>query len=328
MYLLENKKFKSEIVPKTFAELEMTEAHMENILAANLDMIFSEESMIVIGKQVKNAANGRSDLTAIDQNGNMVLIEIKRDKADAVSRKESFESQAIRYAASYATIKTIEEVVQIVYAPYLMKLRPLDFNSEQSAFDYGIATLNEFLDKNHSRTSFNQKQRIILVSSDFDVQTLSASTWLKQNGIDISCFKMVPYELQGHHFVNMEKVLPLANDEDFLVNLYVKSSPTKVMTTGRTKRVLPKIKDMLEWKVVKEGEILIAKDRGAEAVLLRNGNVNFNNEEMTMQSWLREVYGWASVHTYVFAIHKESGKSLSEIREEYMQNSEEFQEMD
>lgn len=33
MYLLENKQFKSEIAPKTFVEVEMTEAHMENILA-------------------------------------------------------------------------------------------------------------------------------------------------------------------------------------------------------------------------------------------------------------------------------------------------------
>lgn len=37
-----------------------------------------------------------------------------------------------------------------------------------------------------------------------------------------------------------------------------------------------------------------------------------------MQMWLKDIYGWSSVQTYAFAVHKESGKTLSEIREEYM----------
>ena len=33
---------------------------------------------------------------------------------------------------------------------------------------------------------------------------------------------------------------------------------------------------------------------------------------------VKEIYGWSSIQTYVFAIHKDSGKSLPKIREEYM----------
>ncbi|WP_218017830.1 hypothetical protein [Alkalicoccus saliphilus] len=51
----------------------------------------------------------RSDLTAVDANGNIVLIEIKRDRQDIAQRKEPFEFQAARYAASYATIKTKDD---------------------------------------------------------------------------------------------------------------------------------------------------------------------------------------------------------------------------
>ena len=58
-----------------------------------------EESMLIVEQQVRNVSSGRSDLTAIDNNGDIVLIEIKRDKADIIGRKESFEFQAIRYAA-------------------------------------------------------------------------------------------------------------------------------------------------------------------------------------------------------------------------------------
>lgn len=38
-----------------------------------------------------------------------------------------------------------------------------------------------------------------------------------------------------------------------------------------------------------------------------------------MQQWLKAVYGWSSVETYTFAIDKTSGKSLSDIRAEYME---------
>lgn len=62
------------------------------VLECSIDMICDEEeSMLIVGRQVKNEKSGRSDLTAVDNNGNIVLIEIKRDRKDIESRKESFE---------------------------------------------------------------------------------------------------------------------------------------------------------------------------------------------------------------------------------------------
>jgi hypothetical protein len=52
--------------------------------------------------------------------------------------------------------------------------------------------------------------------------------------------------------------------------------------------------------------------------LLVNGSVLVDDEEKSMQAWLKSVYGWDKVQTYMFAVHKETGKSLSQIREEYM----------
>lgn len=104
MYNITNKKaMKLEAV--TFSELGMQESDIEEILRCSIDMLCDdEESMLIIGRQVKNEKLGRSDITAVDNNGNIVLIEIKRDRNDIENRKEAFEFQAIRYAASYATI--------------------------------------------------------------------------------------------------------------------------------------------------------------------------------------------------------------------------------
>lgn len=87
--------------------------------------------------------------------------------------------------------------------------------------------------------------------------------------------------------------------------------------------ILPKIKDMLAWGVVKAGDILIAKGTDEESTLLANGHVSINDEEMSMQDWLKRTTGWKSVETYKFAIHKETGKSLSQIRKKYMEENNE-----
>ncbi|MGV7643077.1 hypothetical protein PJN11_29145, partial [Mycobacterium kansasii] len=60
------------------------------------------------------------------------------------------------------------------------------------------------------------------------------------------------------------------------------------------------------------------KGKGDEAILLSNGNVNVDGQELSMQTGLKELFGWSSVQTYVFAVHEESGKTLSQIREDYM----------
>lgn len=320
MYVLRGKKKAEKLEAVTFTELGMQESDLEEILRNSIDMICDEEeSMLIVGQQVKNVKNGRSDLTAIDNNGNIVLIEIKRDRKDIEGRKEAFEFQAIRYAASYATIESTDDLVKKVYAPYIEKYRSEFELGELTSFELGIRKLNEFLRVNEAEKSFNQKQKIILVASDFDEQTLSAVSWLNSNQVDMSCYKLTPYKVKDDIYLLKEKVLPVTNYEDYYVNLMDNSLAVSIKRSkGGTRRTLPKIDAMLEWGVVKEGDIIVAKDRGNEGVLMANGNIRVNEEEKSMQAWLKEIYGWSSVQTYVFAIHKESGKSLSQIREEYM----------
>lgn len=104
-----------------------------------------EESMLIVGKQVRNAQHGISDLTAVDNKGNIVLVEIKRDRKDIEGRKEAFEFQAIRYAASYATIEDPEDLVNKIYAPYIKKYRDEFENVLLTSVELGTLRLMEFL---------------------------------------------------------------------------------------------------------------------------------------------------------------------------------------
>jgi hypothetical protein len=216
----------SRIEAVTFAELGMQETDIEEILRRSIDMLCDdEESMLIVGRQVKNEKLGRSDLTAVDNNGNIVLIEIKRDRKDIENRKEAFEFQAIRYAASYATIEGTDDLVKKVYAPYIEKYRTEFEIGELTSYELGIRKLNEFLKVTGAENSFNKKQRIILAASDYDEQTLSAVAWLNSNHVDMSCFKLIPYKIDNEIYLDAEKLLPITEYEDYYVNLMDKSSP-------------------------------------------------------------------------------------------------------
>lgn len=181
--------------------------------------------------------------------------------------------------------------------------------------------MDEFLKANGVESHFNLKQRIILVSSDYDEQTMSAVAWLNSNNVDISCYKLIPYKINNDIFLEADKILPLPEYKDYYVNLMDKSSTVTLFNSKKdiTRRSLPKIDEMLEWGVVKAGDIIAAKNKEEnEGTLLKNGNVIVNGKELSMQVWLKELYGWSSVQTYVFAVHKETGKTLSQIREDYM----------
>ena len=75
---------------------------------------------------------------------------------------------------------------------------------------------------------------------------------------------------------------------------------------------------MLDWGVVKVGDIIVAKGREDEATLLENGNVTVEGKEMSLLAWLKEVFEWSNIATYDFSVLKDNGKTLAQIREEYM----------
>lgn len=320
MYILGHKTA-SLIEKTTFSQLGKYESDIEEILRKNMDMVCDsdEESMLLVGQQVKNAELGRSDLIAIDKFGNLVLIEIKRDKKDIEGRKEAFEFQAIRYAASCATIDSVDKLIQNVYSPYIEKHKTEFTDEDISSSEIAEEELNKFFIKNNI-SSFNEKQRIILVASEFDKQTLSAVAWLNKSKVDISCYQICPYKIENNILLDMKKVLPTVSHEDFYVDIISTNSITKNISGNITRRTLPKIDTLLKWHIVEPGDVLVAKDTSEEAVLNEDGQVKVGNKIMSLQQWLKGVYGWSSVQTYAFAIVKKNGKTLSYLRDEYMRN--------
>lgn len=66
MYLLSQNNLE-EIEPVTFGEMNIQEKDIEEMLRQNIEIFTDEEgSLLIIGDQIKNKENARSDLTVLD----------------------------------------------------------------------------------------------------------------------------------------------------------------------------------------------------------------------------------------------------------------------
>ena len=302
----------------SFKQLNIKEGDIEEFLRVNIGELLSDETLLIVGQQVKNSENGRSDLTAIDRNGNLVLIEIKRDMEDIKQRKEPFEFQAIRYAASYAKIDSPEELVDKIFAPYIGNYKEEfsigDLTNEEKA----TRILNEFLFQNKIQNTFNAKQRIILVASKFDNQTLSAVAWLISNGVDISCFEITPKKIGDNNFLDVNKILPTISMDDYYIEIRGKSaSKSSKQTSESERKTLPKMDKLLEWEVIKPGQVLEIKGYvDSSAVVKTSKLVEYKGDEITFNEWGKRVTKWTTINIYEWAKVVESGKTLNELRKE------------
>src|SRR3712207_97010 len=121
--------------------------------------------------------------------------------------------------------------------------------------------LNDFLEKNNALKTFNSKQRIILIASSFDKQTLSAAAWLIGNNVDISCFELSPMKIEDNYFIDINRILPPPALEDFYVEVEDKKRPTYTVKrdTAITRTALPGMDKLFKWGIIKSGDVVVIK---------------------------------------------------------------------
>jgi hypothetical protein len=255
-------------------------------------------------------------LVAIDSNGAIVLIELKRDAADISARKEPFEFQAIRYAANYADL-TPDTLVERLFAPYVERYRKELGVQELTSHELARRTLHDFLQKNNAVATFNDRQRIILIAADFDPQTLSACAWLAKNSIDIRCLRLQPYEFSGQVLLFVEQLIPPARLEEYFVRLADAGGgvPTGSDSGSSARQALPRMNQLIEWGLVSPGDTVYIRGVSEKPASILDANrVRENGQEMTLNDWGKSVTGWSAINIYEWTIDKKTGKTLDALR--------------
>lgn len=316
-----------DINQNSFKELNLKESDVEEFIRKNTDLIFEEEeTLLIVGQQVHNQQRGISDLIAIDENGSLVLIEIKRDLEDIKNRKEPFEFQAIRYAASCAKMHSPEDLVDKIFIDYIEKHRGEFELGELTPREKGLRVLMEFLKQNDAQKTFNQKQRILLIASSFDPQTESAVAWLISNGVDISCFSLCPISIGDNCFLQLDKILPVPSLDDYFIDITGSTLSKQYLNSKKsTKRTnLPRMKKLFEWELVhRNDKIRIKNFEDSEATVIDEKHVTYNGDKLTFNQWGQKVTGWSAICIYEWAMIVGEEKTLHEKRIKKMEELEE-----
>jgi len=160
------------------------ESRIENWIKHDISLI--NDALLVIGQQITTAYGGVIDLLALDSTGNLVILELKRDKTP-----RDIVAQVLDYASWVETL-THDEIGAIAGA----FLKP---NSLESAFQSKFnAELPEVL---------NERHRMYIVASVLDPATeriikyLSESHNVDINAATFSYFMTPQGELLGRSFL-------------------------------------------------------------------------------------------------------------------------------
>ncbi|WP_350343160.1 DUF4268 domain-containing protein [Proteinivorax tanatarense] len=207
MFLIDREKNEAiSLSKKTFQELNFKERrHLQEWICKNTDIL--GEKLLVIQKEFSgfDDTKERLDLLAIDENGNLVIIENKLDDSgrDVVW-------QSLKYA-SYCSGLTKRNIKDI-YQRYLDEQGEQKYAEKLLCDFFGVEDFNE-VELN------NDAQRIIMIAANFRKEVTSTAMWLLDHNIKIKCIKVTPYELDGQILLDTEQIIPIVDAEEYLIKI-------------------------------------------------------------------------------------------------------------
>ena len=199
------------IAPEAFEPLRETSfeaerfferSGMQPMLRDRPDVL--EEGLFILAEEYGDweESNRRIDLLALDKEGRLVVIELKRSDQDSL-----MDLQAIRYASMVANM-TLEQAID-AHRVYLSK-RGIEEDAE--------SRIREHLSSDDAEIRIDTgKPRIILVSSNFSKELTTSVLWLKGFKLDITCVKLQPYRSGEELFLERSLFIPIPETEDYLV---------------------------------------------------------------------------------------------------------------
>lgn len=201
---LENRLRKLE--EKRFAELQVRERdHLQEWLRKTPEAL---GKLIILAKEFDGfeGTSERLDLLALDDKGQLVVIENKRDDSgrDVVW-------QALKYAAYVSTL-TREQIVEI-YQRYLDKHCNGDNAEERICAFLKVEALDD-VDLNNRNS-----QRIILVAGNFRSEVTATALWLFGRGIHVQCFKVTAYAYEAETLLDLRQIIPVPEAEDYMIRM-------------------------------------------------------------------------------------------------------------
>ncbi len=158
---------------------EYSEAILEDWLEKNPHGIIEDGSLLIIGRQVVTNLGGFIDLLALDKQGNLAVIELKRGRTprDTIT-------QALEYASFGEELDY--EQLEGIFRTYI--------NDESASL---VQYHKEYfqLDVNEA-VGFNKDQRMIIVGQKITPEIRQTATFLRRKNVRVTCVEFTFFETE------------------------------------------------------------------------------------------------------------------------------------
>ena len=198
------KRLPETLKPLKFSELGVRERQdLEEWIKTNPDILGTKLLIITTEYNRFYKSDKRLDILALDENGKLVVVELKRD----VSRSLA-DLQAIRYAA-FCSQMTLPQLVQ-------ERAKYAKTDIEQAEQE-----IQDFVSEK-PLTKLDNKPRIIIAAGSFDDQELmSCVLWLRNFKVDITCVEIAPYKApKDDRLILVPRIIvPLPEAHNYIVGI-------------------------------------------------------------------------------------------------------------
>lgn len=203
---------------ETEFQAEHREAILGNWLEQNPHGIIEDGNLLIIGREVTTNVGSSIDLLALDKQGDVVVVELKRDRTPRDTL-----AQALEYA-SFAERLDYEQLEDI-FSTYI---NDESANLAQYHRDYFELMTDE-------AAVFNKDQRIVIVGQRITPEIRQTSTFLRRKGVRVTCVEFTFFETEkglrllssdivvGKEPAQLSRIssgsLPRISEEQFLASL-------------------------------------------------------------------------------------------------------------
>ena len=213
LYLIDDDRITS-VPSTTFAQQGIEERrNLQTLLKAKPEVISPDT--LIVAEEFSNWEDSlrRIDLLGIDKNANLVVIELKRTEDGG-----HMDLQSIRYAAMISAM-TFDMLVEL-YQKFL--------NDDDVKID-AKESLVEFLEWDDTdEHSLGEAIRIVLASAEFSKELTTSVLWLNDQGLDIRCVRMRPYDNDGQVLLDVQTIIPIPEAEEYQIRIREKRQRERV----------------------------------------------------------------------------------------------------
>lgn len=250
-----------------FAQLNILEREDLEKWAIEEPRILGENLLVITSEYSKfEDLQDRLDILAIDSEGKLVVVELKRDKADRTT-----DLQAIKYASYCATL-TAEEI-QKDYRDFWSVRKDEKISLEEVGKEF-VNFLNQnvidevpYTDDGWANFELDDKPRVLLVAGSFGPEITSPVMWLiEEYNMDITCTRIKAYKHRDRVVLNSQQVIPIPEAEEYLTKRREKQEKQKKTPVTFTLPVL------LERGVLEQGDIVVFDERKVSEEIGREWN--------------------------------------------------------